>query len=148
MSELTPFRVDVPDTVLGDLRDRLVRTRWPDQIPESGWGYGTDRAYLQQLCEHWVEKFDWRSVETALNSHPQYTTVLEVDGAQQRVHFLHVTSPHQGARPLLITHGWPGSVLEFSKIIGPLVNPPAYGGDAADAFHLVIPSMPGYGWSG
>jgi microsomal epoxide hydrolase len=148
MSELTPFRVDVPEPVLDDLRERLVRTRWPDQIPGSGWGYGTDRAYLRELCEHWVEQFDWRAVETKLNSFPQYTTVLEVDGAEQLLHFLHVPSPHEGARPLLITHGWPGSVLEFTKIIGPLVNPPAYGGDARDAFHLVIPSMPGYGWSG
>jgi microsomal epoxide hydrolase len=148
MSDLTPFRVDVPDLVLDDLRDRLVRTRWPDQIPGSGWDYGTDRAYLRELCEHWVEKFDWRSVEAVLNSFPQYTTVLRVDGVDQLVHFLHVRSPHEGARPLLITHGWPGSVLEFTKIIGPLVNPPAYGGDVGDAFHLVIPSMPGYGFSG
>lgn len=142
--EIRPFRIDVPAQVLDDLRDRLARTRWPDQIPDTGWDYGTDRAFLQRLCEHWRTEFDWRTAEARLNRYPQFTTAI--DG--QRIHFLHVRSPHPEAMPLVITHGWPGSVWEFMKVIDPLVDPVAHGGRAEDAFHIVAPSLPGYGWSG
>jgi microsomal epoxide hydrolase len=142
--QLTPFRVEVPDAVLDDLRDRLARTRWPDQIEGSGWGYGTDLAYLQELCDHWRTKFDWRAQEERFNRWPHFLT--DIDG--QQVHFIHARSPEPNALPLLITHGWPGSVSEFLDIIDPLCNPRAHGGDPADAFHVVCPSIPGYGWSG
>lgn len=142
--EIRPFRIDVPEDVLVDLRDRLARTRWPDQIPGSGWDYGTDMATLQQLCEHWRTSFDWRAAEARLNSFPQFTTTI--DG--QNIHFLHVRSPHEDALPLLITHGWPGSVWEFMRVIEPLTDPTRFGGRAEDAFHVVAPSLPGYGFSG
>ena len=142
--DILPFRVDIPDAVLDDLRDRLARTRWPDQIPGSAWDYGTDLAALQSLCEHWRTTFDWRAAEATLNAFPQFTT--EIDG--QRIHFIHARSPHADALPLMITHGWPGSVWEFMRLIGPLTDPTAHGGRAEDAFHVVAPSMPGYGFSG
>jgi microsomal epoxide hydrolase len=144
MSELTPFQVDVPEAVLDDLRDRLARTRWPDQIPGSGWGYGTDLGYLRDLCETWRTSFDWRAQEKRFNQWPHFLT--EIGG--QQVHFIHARSPEPDALPLLITHGWPGSVSEFLDVIGPLSDPRAHGGDPADAFHVVCPSIPGYGWSG
>jgi epoxide hydrolase len=143
-NELRPFRVDVPDAVLDDLRDRLARTRWPDQIPNSGWDYGTDLAYLQDLCDHWRAKFDWRAQEDRFNQWPHFLT--EIDG--ENIHFIHARSPEPDALPLVITHGWPGSVSEFLDIIEPLRDPRAQGGDPADAFHVVAPSLPGYGWSG
>jgi microsomal epoxide hydrolase len=139
-----PFRVGVDQAVLDDLADRLDRARWPDQIPGSGWEYGTDMGYLRRLCGHWRDGFDWRATEAALNSWPQFTT--EVD--TQRVHFIHARSPHPAALPLLLTHGWPGSVLEFMKVLGPLTDPTAHGGSTGDAFHVVCPSMPGYTFSG
>jgi pimeloyl-ACP methyl ester carboxylesterase len=139
-----PFTIAVPDAVIDDLRDRLARTRWPDQIPGSGWDYGTDLDTLQQLCEYWRTEYDWRAAERELNQWPQFTT--EIDDIH--LHFLHVRSPHAGAIPLCITHGWPGSVAEFTEIIGRLTDPTAHGGDAADAFHVIAPSMPGYGFSG
>jgi pimeloyl-ACP methyl ester carboxylesterase len=142
--ELRPFRVDVPDAVLADLRDRLTRTRWPDQIPGSGWGYGTDLAYLRDLCETWRTSFDWRKQEDRFNRWPHFQT--DIDG--QQVHFIHARSPEPDALPLIVTHGWPGSVAEFLEVIGPLSDPRAHGGDPADAFHVVCPSIPGYGWSG
>jgi len=138
------FTIEVPDAVLDDLRERLARTRYPDQIPGSGWGYGTDRAYLVELCDYWREKFDWRRQEALLNRFDHFAT--EIDG--QRLHFIHQRSPVEGALPLVITHGWPGSVFEFYKIIGPLTDPEAHGGRAEDAFHVICPSMPGYGFSG
>jgi pimeloyl-ACP methyl ester carboxylesterase len=138
------FQVAVPEAVLADLRDRLDRTRWPDQIPDSGWRYGTDRSYLQELCSYWRHEFDWRAVEERLNQWPQ--VLVDIQG--QQFHALHVVSPHAGATPLLLVHGWPGSVLEFLDVIGPLVDPPAHGGQAADAFSVVCPSLPGYTWSG
>ena len=144
MAELTPFTIDVRDDVITDLRDRLHRTRWPDQIDEAAWEYGTDRTALQRLCTYWADEFDWPAAQARLNRWPQFTTTI--DG--QNVHFLHARSPHAGALPLVITHGWPGSIAEFEKIIGPLTDPVAHGGDAADAFHVVCPSMPGYGFSG
>ena len=118
-TDCTPFRVDVPDAVLDDLRDRLARTRWPDQIPGSGWSYGTDRAYLQQLCEYWRTEFNWRAEEARFNRWPHFLT--NIDG--QQVHFIHARSPEPDALPLLVTHGWPGSVSEFLDVIGPLSDP-------------------------
>jgi epoxide hydrolase len=143
-AEITPFRIDIPQADLDDLRDRLVRTRWPDQVPEAGWDYGIPLEYMRELAAYWREQYDWRVHEARLNSFDQFTTMI--DGA--RVHFLHVRSAVPGAMPLIITHGWPGSVVEFMNVIGPLSDPAAFGGSPADAFHLVIPSIPGYGFSG
>jgi pimeloyl-ACP methyl ester carboxylesterase len=144
MTEIRPFRIDVPQADLDDLRDRLARTRWGTPIAGKGWDRGVPDDYLRELAEYWRTEYDWRVHEAALNEYPQFTT--EIDGAN--VHFLHVLSPEPNALPLLLTHGWPGSVVEFLDMIGPLTDPAAHGGDAADAFHLVIPSMPGYGFSG
>src|SRR5215472_12149516 len=143
-SEVTPFRIDIPQADLDDLRDRLARTRWPDQLPGVGWDYGIPLDYVRELASYWRDGYDWRVHEARLNGFGQFTTAI--DGA--RVHFLHVRSAVPQAMPLIITHGWPGSVVEFWGIIGPLTDPAAYGGSAADAFHLVIPSIPGYGFSG
>jgi pimeloyl-ACP methyl ester carboxylesterase len=141
---IEPFEIRVPDAELDDLRERLVRTRFPDQIPGSGWDYGTDGAYLQELCGYWRDKFDWRAQEARLNRFPQFTT--EIDG--QKIHFIHRRSPVEGALPLVLTHGWPGSVMLFSRMIDALADPEAHGGRAEDAFHVVCPSLPGYAWSG
>jgi pimeloyl-ACP methyl ester carboxylesterase len=143
-TEVQPFQVDIPDAALDDLRDRLARTRWPDELPGAGWTYGVPLGFLQELAEYWSTGYDWRAEEARLNQFPQFLTTI--DGA--RVHFLHVRSPEPQALPLVITHGWPGSVAEFLDVIGPLTDPRAHGGDPADAFHLVIPSIPGYGLSG
>jgi epoxide hydrolase len=140
----TPFRIEVPDAVLDDLRARLGKTRYSVPVDGAGWDYGMDRAYLEELCGYWAGDYDWRRHETALNAYEQFTT--EIDG--ERVHFLHVRSPVEGALPLLVTHGWPGSVAEFLKVLGPLTDPAAHGGDTADAFHVVAPSLPGYAFSG
>jgi pimeloyl-ACP methyl ester carboxylesterase len=142
--EIRPYRIDVADDVLADLKDRLARTRWPDQIPGTEWEYGANLATVQDLCRYWQDEFDWRAAEAQLNEWPQFET--EIDGVH--LHFIHARSPHPDAFPLIITHGWPGSVAEFLKILGPLTDPPAHGGDASDAFHVVAPSMPGYGFSG
>jgi pimeloyl-ACP methyl ester carboxylesterase len=142
--EITPFRISVPDADLADLRERLRRTRWPEPETAGGWSQGVPLAYLQDLCGYWADGYDWRACEARLNALPQYRT--EIDGLA--IHFLHVRSPHPGALPLIITHGWPGSVVEFGKVIGPLTDPAAHGGDPADAFHLVCPSLPGYAFSG
>jgi len=139
-----PFRIEVPQADLDDLRARLARTRWPDQLKDVGWDYGLPLDYLRELAEYWRTGYDWRAHERELNGFPQFTTTI----AGQRVHFLHVHSPEPGAVPLIMTHGWPGSVVEFTKVIGPLTDPRAHGGDPADAFHLVLPSIPGYGFSG
>ena len=143
-TEVQPFRVDIPDTDLDDLHDRLARTRWPDELPGAGWAYGVPLGYLRELAEYWRGGYDWRAQEARLNQFPQFITTI--DGA--RVHFLHVRSPEPQALPVVITHGWPGSVAEFLDVIGPLTDPGAHGGDPADAFHLVVPSIPGYGLSG
>ena len=143
MTTLTPFEVRVDDAVLADLRARLANTRWPGGIDGAGWHYGAPQDEVRRLCDAWIE-FDWRAAEARINASPQFTT--ELDGEQ--VHLLHVRSPHPGAVPLLLTHGWPGSIAEFLDVIGPLVDPPAHGGDAADAFHVVVPAIPGYGFSG
>jgi epoxide hydrolase len=138
------FRLDVPETELADLRARLDLVRWPDQLPGTGWEYGVPLDHLQELVEYWRHEYDWRRAEARLNEWPQFTTTI--DGAN--VHFAHVRSPEPDATPLIITHGWPGSIVEFTEVAGPLSDPRAYGGDPADAFHLVIPSIPGFGLSG
>ncbi|MGW4090897.1 epoxide hydrolase family protein [Nocardia sp. NPDC004750] len=142
--EITPFRIDIPQRQLDDLRARLDATRWPDPLPGDDWDTGVPTAWLRELVDHWRTGYDWRAAEAQLNSSPQYTT--EIDG--QTIHFLHVRSPESGALPLLLTHGWPGSVAEFLDVIGSLSDPRSHGGDPADAFHLVIPSLPGFGFSG
>lgn len=143
-NDITPFRIDIPQRQLDDLRSRLDATRWPAPLPGDGWDTGVPTAWLRELVEYWRTGYDWRAAEAQLNAYPQYTT--EIDG--QHIHFLHVRSPESGALPLLLTHGWPGSVAEFVDVIGPLSDPMAHGGDPADAFHLVIPSLPGFGFSG
>ncbi|MGW3358219.1 epoxide hydrolase family protein [Streptomyces bungoensis] len=139
-----PFRLDIAEADLDDLRRRLDRTRWPDELPGAGWDYGVPLAHLQELTRYWRHDYDWRAAEARLNEWPQYTTVI--DGA--RVHFAHIRSPEPAATPLLMTHGWPGSLVEFTHVAGPLTDPARYGGDPADAFHLVLPSIPGFGLSG
>jgi epoxide hydrolase len=139
-----PFTIAIPQVDLDDLRVRLARTRWPAELPSVGWSRGVPLDYLKQLAGYWRDEYDWRTHEARLNAYPQFTT--EIDG--QNIHFMHVRSPEPDALPLILTHGWPGSVLEFLKVIGPLTDPRAHGGDAADAFHLVIPSLPGFGFSG
>ncbi|MYW90667.1 epoxide hydrolase [Amycolatopsis rubida] len=141
---MRPFRIDIPDADLDDLRRRLAATRWPAEIPDAGWDRGVPLAYLQELAEYWRTEYDWRAAEAEINRFPQYTT--EIDGAT--VHFLHVRSPHPDAVPVVLTHGWPGSFAEYLDVVGPLADPPAHGGDAADACHVVLPSIPGYGFSG
>ncbi|PRH78941.1 epoxide hydrolase [Streptomyces solincola] len=138
-----PFRIDIPQDQLDDLHRRLDATRWPDELPGVNWDRGVPLEYLKELTAYWRSSYDWRAAEAQLNAFPQFTE--EIDGA--RVHFLHVTSPEPDAVPLLLTHGWPGSVAEFLDVIGPLTDPRAHGGDPADAFHLVVPSIPGYGFS-
>jgi epoxide hydrolase len=137
--ELTPFRIDVAQSELDDLRDRLRRTRWPERETVDDWSQGVPLMYVQEVCRYWAEEYDWRDREARLNRFPQFRT--ELDGLG--VHFLHVRSRHPQARPLLITHGWPGSVVEFHKVIEPLTDPD----EPADAFHVVCPSLPGYGFS-
>jgi pimeloyl-ACP methyl ester carboxylesterase len=129
--------------VLDDLRARLSRSRIPDGLPGAGWSQGTDPAYLRELCAYWRDTFDWRAAEAKLNRFDQYRTAVDGLG----IHFVHVRSPEPSAIPLVISHGWPGSILEFHKIIGPLTDPAAHGGRAGDAFHVVCPSLPGYGFS-
>jgi epoxide hydrolase len=142
--EIRPFRIDIPQADLDDLRDRLARTRWPDELPGVGWTRGVPLGYLKELAGYWADGYDWPKQEARLNQFPQFTTTI--DG--QNIHFLHVRSPEPDALPLILTHGWPGSIVEFLNVIGPLTDPRAHRGDPADAFHLVIPSLPGYGLSG
>lgn len=144
VSNLRPFRIDIPDDDLADLRRRLHATRWPDPEPVDDWSQGIPLAYVQDLCAYWADGYDWRTTEERLNAWPQFMT--QIDGLD--IHVLDVRSPHEDATPLLLTHGWPGSVVEFSRVIGPLTDPTAHGGSAADAFHVVCPSLPGYGFSG
>jgi epoxide hydrolase len=138
--ELTPFTVAVPEADLDDLRLRLQRTRWPDQLPGQEWVYGTERSELQAVCAYWADGYDWRAAEAELNRYPQFLT--EIDG--ERVHLYHVRSSREDALPLLLTHGWPGSVVEFLHLIEPLTEPDD---PAEPAFHLVVPSLPGFGFS-
>jgi len=142
--ELIPFRVNVPDADLADLRERLRRTRWPEPETTGDWSQGAPLGYVRDLCSYWADGYDWRPCEARLNALPQYRT--DIDGIA--VHFLYARSPRPDALPLVMTHGWPGSVVEFLKVIGPLTDPAAHGGDPADAFHVVCPSLPGYGFSG
>src|SRR4030095_9138949 len=139
----TPFQLHPPDAAIDDLRARLARTRWPDQAPGAPWAYGTDVPYLQALVEHWRERFDWRAHEARLNAFPQYKVPLHgID-----LHFLHVPGRGPNPHPLLLSHGWPGSVFEFLEIIPRLTDPGRFGGDPGDAFTVVAPSLPGYGLS-
>ena len=138
-----PFTLTVPDHAIADLRERLVRTRYPDQAPGAPWAYGTDIGYLQQLVGYWRTTFDWRAEEARLNAFPQYKVPLcGID-----LHFLHVPGQGPAPRPLLLLHGWPGSVFEFLELIPRLTDPESFGGDPADAFTVVAPSLPGYGLS-
>ena len=139
-----PFAISVPDAVLDDLRDRLSRTRWPDAIPGTGWEYGADVDYIRELCEYWRTGFDWRAREAELNQYPGF--LCEVDGVD--LHFWHVRGKGPNPMPLLLVHGWPGSIFEFHHLIGPLTDPAAYGGDPADSFDVVVPALPGYGFGG
>jgi pimeloyl-ACP methyl ester carboxylesterase len=140
---IRPFRIQTEDSVLEDLRERLAKTRWPDQVPDSAWDYGVDQAYMKALVAHWRTDYDWRKHERELNALPHFTT--ELDGLT--LHFIHVRSPHEKALPLLLVHGWPGSVVEFQKIIPMLTEPEKFGGRAEDACHIVAPSLPGFGFS-
>jgi epoxide hydrolase len=155
--QILPFTLDIPQSQLDDLADRLARVRWANELPYDqvtdgvqrgpvppGWEYGVPLDYVQRLVNYWQEGYDWRAWEAKLNEYPQFTT--EIDG--QNIHFLHVRSPEPDATPLILTHGWPNSVFEYLDLIGPLSDPRSHGGDPADAFHLVIPSLPGFGFSG
>lgn len=138
------FRIEVPEPELDDLRQRLARTRWPDPATASGWTQGVPLDYARELCDHWARRYDWRRCEAEINALPQFRTGLDGGGDDTvDVHLLHVRSRHRGALPLLLTHGWPGSIVEFLDIVSALTDPP----DPADAFHLVIPTLPGYGFS-
>ena len=138
-----PFTIDVPDAVLDDLRRRLEQTRWPDEIPGTAWDYGSNLGYMKELVEYWRTRFDWRAQERYLNSLPHFKA--QVDGLG--IHFIHLKGKGPAPLPLIVTHGWPGSFFEMYKIAGPLTDPASHGGDPADAFDLVVPSLPGYGFS-
>lgn len=140
---MEPFTLDVPEHQLDDLRDRLARTRFPSEEPVDDWSQGLPLAHARELRDHWLEAYDWRTCEARLNALGQQTTTI--DGVE--LHLLHVRSPVADARPLVLTHGWPGSVVEFLDVVGPLTDPAAHGGDPDDAFHVVAPSLPGYGFS-
>lgn len=141
---IIPFQVDVPQAAIDDLRNRIANTRLPDQIPGTSWEYGTERGYLEELLGYWANEFDWRAQEARINAFHQFTTVIDdVD-----THFIHQRSSDADAIPLMIVHGWPGSISEFLDIIPPLVDPAAHGGDSGDSFHVIAPSLPGFGFSG
>ena len=144
MSDIRSFRFDVPEEALDDLKHRLGAARWPDRETPDDWSQGVPLAYMKEVCDYWQNEYDWRRCEAALNALPQYMT--EIDGLDFQL--LHVRSPRDDALPLVMTHGWPGSVLEFMKVIGPLTDPEAYGGKGSDAFHVVCPTLPGFGFSG
>ena len=145
-----PFRIDVPDSVLDDLRARLRNTRWPEAELVDDWSQGTPLSYLQDVSRYWADDYDWRSREAALNRFDHFTATVPSNdpGDGLDLHFVHQRSPHPDALPLLITHGWPGSIVEFHKVIEPLTDPTKHGGRAEDAFHVVAPSLPGFGFSG
>lgn len=144
MSQIEPFEIAVPQTEIDDLKRRLESTRWPERETVGDWSQGAPLAKVKALCDHWRTRYDWRRLEARLNGLGQYRT--EIKGLP--IHFIHVRSPEPNALPLLMTHGWPGSVIEFLKVIGPLTDPAAHGGKASDAFHLILPSLPGFGFSG
>jgi pimeloyl-ACP methyl ester carboxylesterase len=143
-TEIRPFHVDIPEEALAEMRRRIAATRWPSEELVDDRSQGVQLATLQELARYWATDYDWRKVEAKLNALPQFTT--EIDGVE--IHFIHVRAEHENALPLIMTHGWPGSVIELLETVGPLTNPIAYGGDAEDAFDLVMPSLPGYGFSG
>ncbi|WP_240498085.1 epoxide hydrolase [Williamsia sp. 1135] len=138
-----PFRIDVPESTLADLSRRLENTRYPAALPGDSWDTGVPVSYLKQLTAYWAHSYNWSAQQTLLNSYPQFTTKID----EQTIHFLHIRSSHQDALPLLLTHGWPGSFVEFLDVIGPLTDPASHGLNTEDAFHLVIPSLPGFGFS-
>jgi pimeloyl-ACP methyl ester carboxylesterase len=142
--DIRPFQVEIPEEELAELRRRIAATRWPSKELVADRSQGVQLATLQELARYWTTDYDWRTCEARLNALPQFTT--EIDGVD--IHFIHVRSPHEHALPLLMTHGWPGSVIELLETVGPLTHPTAHGADAEDAFHLVLPSLPGYGFSG
>jgi pimeloyl-ACP methyl ester carboxylesterase len=141
--EVDPYLISIPEADLRDLRERLERTRWPETETVEDWSQGVPLAYLRDLCRYWAEEYAWRATEARLNALPQFRTAIDGLG----IHFVHVRSPQADALPLVITHGWPGSIVEFLNVIGPLTDPVAHGGTAADAFHVVCPSLPGFGFS-
>ena len=141
--EITPFRISASDEELEDLRRRLRATRWPEAQTVDDWSQGIPLDYVKEVCSYWSEKYDWREREARLNDYPGFRT--EIDGVG--IHFLHIASPEPDAMPLVMTHGWPGSIVEFQQVIGPLTDPVAHGGNASDAFHVVCPTLPGYGFS-
>ena len=140
---IRPFQVEVPEADLDDLRQRIAATRWPTRELVDDRSQGVQLATMKALADYWQNEYDWRACEAKLNALPQFKT--EIDGVD--FHFIHVRSEHEDALPLIMTHGWPGSVIELLETVGPLTDPTAHGGDAADAFHLVMPSLPGYGFS-
>ena len=144
MTDIRPFRIDIPEKSITDLQARLALTRFPEKETPDDWTQGVPLAYMRQIRDYWAERYDWRRAEARINAFPQFMTTI--DGVD--IHFIHVRSPAPGARALVLTHGWPGSIVEFLKVIGPLADPAAHGGDPADAFHVVCPSLPGYGFSG
>lgn len=143
METLRPFSIEIPEAQLIDLRQRLAATRWPEAETVDDWSQGVPLAYLREFCSYWAQEYDWRVTERRLNVFPQFKS--QIDGLD--IHFLHVRSRHAQALPLLITHGWPGSIVEFHKVIAPLSDPTAFGGSADDAFHVICPSLPGYAFS-
>ena len=144
MSEVLPFAIAIADEQIADLHDRLRRTRWPEAETVDDWSQGIPLEYSKELADYWLNSYDWRARESRLNRFEHFMTAI--DGL--RIHFIHVRSKHENAMPLVLTHGWPGSVVEFSKVIEPLVDPTSHGGSADDAFHVVAPSLPGFGFSG
>jgi pimeloyl-ACP methyl ester carboxylesterase len=142
--EIRPFKIHIADAELEDLKRRLRATRWPDAQTVGDWSQGIPLDYVQKVCDYWAHEYDWRKTEARLNALPQFQT--DLDGVS--IHFLHIRSRHADALPLVLTHGWPGSIIEFLKIIPALTDPTAHGGQASDAFHVVCPSLPGYGFSG
>src|SRR5512140_149355 len=143
-ADIRPFRIAVGDDVLQDLQTRLRNTRWPEAQTVDDWSQGAPLAWIQDICRHWAQTYDWRAREARLNRFAQFVTTL--DGLD--IHFIHARSPHADAMPLLITHGWPGSIVEFHKVSEPLTDPTRFGGTAADAFHVICPSLPGFAFSG
>lgn len=144
MKSITPYTIAIPQADLDDLKERLARIRWSNELPGMGSDYGVSLDPIKRLVKYWRESYDWRTWEAKLNAYPQFTTTI--DG--QNIHFLHVRSPEDNALPLILTHGWPMSVVDYLNLIGPLSDPRSHAGDAAQAFHLVIPSLPGFGFSG
>jgi pimeloyl-ACP methyl ester carboxylesterase len=140
---ITPYRIEIPESTLDDLRQRLANTRWPDRETPDDWTQGIPLAYMQEVVRYWASEYDWRRCEARVNQFDLFKTTLDGLG----IHFLHVRSPQEDALPLVMTHGWPGSIIEFLKVIEPLADPAAHGGDAEDAFHVICPSLPGYGFS-